>query len=99
MNDDDCPNCGAGSIARDPHTHACAVCEARRVSDHFRRLNGSLTPEARAIRESQREALQAAAERARDIIDAQALNLHLASRTGIRANLLFNSLPFGEDDP
>lgn len=36
MNDDDCPDCGAGAIARDPHTRACAVCEARRVSDLMR---------------------------------------------------------------
>jgi len=36
MNPDDCNDCGAGSIARDPHTHACAVCEARRVSDLMR---------------------------------------------------------------
>jgi hypothetical protein len=99
MNPDDCPDCGAGSIARDPHTHICAVCDARRGSDHFRRLNGSLTPEARAIRESQREAMLAAAERAKDIIDAQALNLYLTSRTGIRANLLFNALPFWEREP
>jgi hypothetical protein len=68
MNPDDCPDCGAGAIARDPRTHACAVCDARRVSDHFRRLNGSFTPEARAIRESQREAIQVAVERAREIL-------------------------------
>mgnify|MGYP006871979602 CR=1 FL=1 len=36
MNDDDCNDCGAGAIARDPHTHACAVCEARRTSDLMR---------------------------------------------------------------
>ena len=36
MNPDDCNDCGAGAIARDPHTHACAVCEARRVSDLMR---------------------------------------------------------------
>lgn len=36
MNDDDCPDCGAGAIARDPHTRACVVCEARRVFDLMR---------------------------------------------------------------
>ena len=43
MNPDDCPNCGAGAVARDPHTNACAVCEARQ-----RNIANITDPEARA---------------------------------------------------
>lgn len=69
--------------------------EVRRLTDPANISN----PEHRARIEAARAAPAEAIERAREILSAQALSANLIPHASIRPSLLFNALPFGEDDP